>query len=118
MTDEEAFMEAAFDLSYDIADWLIECAAHFFHVRFLRDKHDVLWIASKCMDLRRFAPLPRLDESEDDDAYEDMKEPFKQILVRTLEEKGWATGRPYLQRYLRASYEVSCQHEEGRQRLL
>ena len=29
MTDEEAFMEAAFDLNYDIADWL-ECAAHFF----------------------------------------------------------------------------------------
>ena len=33
MTDEEAFMEAAFDLSYDIAN-LLECAAHFFHVRF------------------------------------------------------------------------------------
>ena len=29
MKDEEAFMEAVFDLSYDIADWL-ECSAHFF----------------------------------------------------------------------------------------
>jgi hypothetical protein len=46
MTDEEAFMEAAFDLNYDIAGWL-ECAAHFFHVRFLRDEHNMLWTASK-----------------------------------------------------------------------
>jgi hypothetical protein len=29
MNDEEGFMGAAFDLSYDIVDWL-ECAAHFF----------------------------------------------------------------------------------------
>jgi hypothetical protein len=34
ITDEEAFMEAAFYMSYDIANWL-QCAAHFFHVRFL-----------------------------------------------------------------------------------
>jgi hypothetical protein len=31
ITDEESFVEAAFDLSYDIAKWL-ECAAHFFQV--------------------------------------------------------------------------------------
>ena len=71
-------MEAAFDLSYDIADWL-ECAAHFFHVRFLRDEHDILWTASKCMDLRRFAELPELDQSND--ACEDIKEPLKQVLL-------------------------------------
>ena len=33
------------------------------------------------MDLRRFAPLPRLDEFEDDDAYDDMKEPLKHNLL-------------------------------------
>ena len=32
ISDEEAFIEAAFDLSYDVANWL-ECAAHFFQVR-------------------------------------------------------------------------------------
>ena len=32
ITDEEAYVEAAFDLSYDIANWL-ECGAHFFQVR-------------------------------------------------------------------------------------
>ena len=32
-TDEEAYMEATFDLSYDIASWL-ECDVYFFHVRF------------------------------------------------------------------------------------
>jgi hypothetical protein len=79
MTDEEAFMEAAFDLSYDIADWL-ECAAHFFHVRFLRDEHEILWTASQCMDLRRFASLPD-DDEELDNEYDYMKEPLKQILL-------------------------------------
>jgi hypothetical protein len=33
-TDEFAHLEATFDLSYGVAKWL-ECAAHFFHVRFL-----------------------------------------------------------------------------------
>ena len=32
ITDEQAYVEAAFDLSYDVANWL-ECAAHFFQVR-------------------------------------------------------------------------------------
>ena len=32
ITDEQAYVEAAFDLSYDVAIWL-ECAAHFFQVR-------------------------------------------------------------------------------------
>ncbi len=32
ITDEEAYVEAAFDLSHDIANWL-ECGAHFFQVR-------------------------------------------------------------------------------------
>ncbi len=47
------------------------------HVRFLRDEHDILWTASKCLDLRRFATT--LDGHEED-ALEDMKEPLKQIL--------------------------------------
>ncbi len=37
-TDDFANLEATFDLSYDVAKWL-ECAAHFFHVRYLRDEH-------------------------------------------------------------------------------
>jgi hypothetical protein len=75
VTDEEAFMEAAFDLGYDIADSL-ECATHFFLVRFLRDEHNILWTTSNCMDLRRFASLPDEDESGDYE-YDDMKEPLK-----------------------------------------
>ncbi len=51
-----SFEEAGFDLSYDVAYWF-ECAAYFFHVRFLRDEHQMLWTESKCMDLRRFALL-------------------------------------------------------------
>ncbi len=55
-TSEFAHLEATFDLSYDVSLWL-ECAAHFFQVRFLRDKNQILATAAKCMDLRRFAPL-------------------------------------------------------------
>ena len=69
------FVEAAFDLSYDVADWL-ECAAHFFHVRFLRDEHQMLWTASKCMDLRRFARLRGREEGD----FEDIYEPLRLIL--------------------------------------
>ena len=68
ITDEEAYVEADFDLSYDIANWL-QCGAHFFHVRFLRDEHDILWTASKCFDLRRFALKPGQDEAN----FEDIK---------------------------------------------
>ncbi len=70
-----SFEEAAFDLSYDVADWL-ECAAHFSHVRFLRDEHRMLWTASKCMDLRRFASL-REQEAEN---IEEIYEPLRVIL--------------------------------------
>jgi hypothetical protein len=63
ITDKEAYVEVAFDLSYDIANWL-QCAFHFFHVRFLRDEHNILWTASKCLDLRRFAPAPRHEEED------------------------------------------------------
>jgi hypothetical protein len=80
MTDEESFMEAAFDLGYDIANCL-ECAEHFFLVHFLRDENDILWTASKCIYLLWFAKLPTLGESQDDDAYEDKKEPLKQLLL-------------------------------------
>ncbi len=34
IVDEEAYVEADFDLSYDIASWL-ECMSHFLQVRFL-----------------------------------------------------------------------------------
>ncbi len=76
-TDEFAHLEATFDLSYDVAKWL-ECAAHFFHVRFLRDEHGMLSVANKCLDLRRFAPLPGHETEQDD--YEDMKESLEIIL--------------------------------------
>jgi hypothetical protein len=75
-TDEEAFLEEAFNLSYDIAHWL-ECAAHFFHVRLIRDEHDILWTASKCLDLRRFAQMPTAQDPND---YSDIYEPLKEIL--------------------------------------
>jgi hypothetical protein len=66
------FEEAAFDMSYDVADWL-ECAAHFFHVRFLRDEHQMLWTASKCMDLRLFAPLPGQEAFDMEEIYEPLR---------------------------------------------
>ena len=75
ITDEEAFVDVAFDLSYDIANWL-QCAIHFFHVRFLRDEHDILWTASKCLDLRRFAQA----HGQEEDDIEDIYEPLKHIL--------------------------------------
>ncbi len=34
ISDEEAYVKAAFDLSHDIAN-LLECAAHFFRIRFV-----------------------------------------------------------------------------------
>ena len=63
-----SFEEAAFD--YDVADWL-ECAARFFHVRFLRDEHQMLWTAKNCMDLRRSAPLCGQEDMEQ--IYEPLK---------------------------------------------
>jgi len=104
MTDEESFMEAAFNLSYHTIEWL-ECAAHFFHVRFLRNEHDILWTASKRMDLRRFASLPD-DDEELDNEYGDMKEPLKQIFL-WMRKGGGGTGRPSLGGGLRASYAFS-----------
>ena len=77
VSEEDTFLEAAFDLSYDIAHWL-ECAAHFFHVRMIRDEHDILWTASKCMDLRRFAQMPGEGEEL---SYEDIYEPLEDIWV-------------------------------------
>ena len=72
--DEFAHLEVAFDLNYDVDKWL-ECAAHLFHVRFLRDEHGILTVARRCMDLRRFAPLPA--HEDDQDNYEDIKEPLR-----------------------------------------
>ena len=78
-TDEFAHLEATFDLSYDVAKWL-ECAIHFFHVRFLRDEHGILATASLCLDLRRFAPLTGHQDEHDENRYDDMKEPLQIIL--------------------------------------
>ncbi len=78
-TDEFAHLEATFDLSYDVAKWL-ECAAHFSQVRFLRDEHGMLNIASKCLDLRRFTALTAHATEFRPDSYEDIKEPLETIL--------------------------------------
>ena len=75
VSEEDTLLEAAFDLSYDCAHWL-ECAAHFFHVRIIRDEHDILWTASKCLDLRRFAQMPGED---DDEGYEDIYDHLEDI---------------------------------------
>ncbi len=75
VTNEEAYVEAAFYLIYDIAK-RPHCAIHFFHVRFLRDEHDILWTSSKYLDLRRFAQAP----GQEEDDIEDIYEPLKHIL--------------------------------------
>jgi hypothetical protein len=77
VSKEDTLLEAAFDLSYDIAHWL-ECAAHFFHVRLIRDEHDILWTASKCLDLRRFAQMPGEHE---DEGYEDIYDPLEDLWI-------------------------------------
>jgi len=79
-TSEDLCMEAAFDLNYDIADWL-ECAIHFFHVRFLRDEHDILWTASKCLDLRLFAPVNFNDDVQHEAIIEGIYGPLNQVLL-------------------------------------
>ena len=42
----------------------------------MNDEHEMLWTASKCLDLRRFAPAPGQEEDE----FEDIKEPPKHFL--------------------------------------
>jgi hypothetical protein len=44
------------DLQHLIADW-IENMMHFFEVRFIDDEHEMIAVASKCMDLRLFRRL-------------------------------------------------------------
>ncbi len=41
----------------------------------MNDEHAILWTASKCFDLRRFAPAPRQEED-----LGDIKDPLKHIL--------------------------------------
>ncbi len=56
ITDEEAYVEAAFDLSYDVANYL-ECAAHFLLHRFLKDEHDIHFVDRKqVLGLETFRP--------------------------------------------------------------
>jgi len=75
-TIEFAHLEASFNLSYDVAKWL-ECAAHFYHVRFLRDEHGMLNIANKCLDLHRFTALNAHATEFRPGRYEDIKEPLE-----------------------------------------
>jgi hypothetical protein len=76
ITNEEAYyVEAALYLSYDIANWL-QCAANFFHVRFLRDEHDLLLTSSKCLDLSYFDQPP----GQEEDGIEGIYELLKRIL--------------------------------------
>ena len=41
----------------------------------MHDEHDILWTASKCLDLRHFAPASRQEEKK----IEEIKEPLKHI---------------------------------------
>ena len=75
VSEEDTLFEVAFDLSYDINHWL-ECAAHFFYVRLIRDEHGILWTANKCLDLRRIAQMPG---EPDDEGYEDIYDPLEDI---------------------------------------
>ncbi len=77
VSQENTFLEAAVDLSYELAHWL-ECVAHFFHVRIIRDEHEIWWTVSKCLDLRRFAQMPG---EPDDEGYEAIYEPLEDIWV-------------------------------------
>ena len=42
----------------------------------MHDEHEMLWTASKCLDLRRFAPAPGQEEEE----FKDIYEPLKHVL--------------------------------------
>ncbi len=42
----------------------------------MHDEHAILWTASKCLDLRRFAPAHGQEEED----FKDIKEPLKHIL--------------------------------------
>ena len=39
----------------------------------MNDEHEMMWTASKCLDLRRFAPAPGHEEEESEDIYEPLK---------------------------------------------
>ena len=73
VTDQESYVEIAFDLTCDIAHWL-GGVVHFFHVRLIRDENDILWITSNCFVLRRFAQMPG---DQDDEGFEDIYEPLE-----------------------------------------
>ena len=79
-TKEELYMEAAFDLNYDIGEWL-ECVAHFFSLRFLKDEHEIIWIASNCMDLMLFATVNYDDDAHQQAFIEGIYAPLQQILL-------------------------------------
>ncbi len=77
--DEFAHLEAFFDLSYDAAKWM-KCETFAMSVRFLRDEHGMLSRASKCLDLRKFAPLTRHQNEHHQDNFEGIKEQLENIM--------------------------------------
>jgi hypothetical protein len=78
-TDEFAHLEAAFVLSYAVAKWL-DCVAHFCIVRFLRDEHGMLHVASKCLDLRGLNALTGYQTEFHQNRYEDIKDTLEIIM--------------------------------------
>ncbi len=56
----------------------MEYATHFLNVCLIQDEHEILWIASKCLDLRWFEQIPG---EHDDEGYEDSEEPLEQIWI-------------------------------------
>jgi len=77
VSKEDTLLEVAFGLCYGIAHRL-ECAAQFFHVRLILDEHDILWTASKWLDLRRLAQMPI---EPDDQGNEDIYDPLEDIWI-------------------------------------
>ncbi len=78
-TDEFAHLEATFDLSYDVANWM-DSTSHFFLARFMRDEHEVLWTAGKCLDFRLFASVTGRSDHLYEPNYDDIYEPLTEIL--------------------------------------
>ena len=43
----------------------------------MRDEHDTLWTASKCLDLRRFAIARGHEEDDGEEIYEPLQQTFR-----------------------------------------
>ena len=114
-TDAFAHLEATFDLSYDVARWL-DSATRYFHVRFVRDKHEIVWTVGKCFDLRLFASVIERNDHLYDPNYDDIYEPLNEILKWT--KSGGGEGRHRHRCDLHSGASIGRSHEEGHLRLL